>query len=74
MQKNIITIEDPVEYTMPLVQQVQVNEKAGIGEGQQYAPRASALRVQAHLPYGNAGHQHVPLDPHGFGTAHTPQY
>jgi len=30
MQKNIITIEDPVEYTMPLVQQVQVNEKAGI--------------------------------------------
>ncbi|MGV6807694.1 MAG: GspE/PulE family protein [bacterium] len=30
MQKNILTIEDPVEYTMPLVQQVQVNEKSGI--------------------------------------------
>jgi len=30
MQKNILTIEDPVEYTMPLVQQVEVNEKAGI--------------------------------------------
>ncbi len=30
MEKNILTIEDPVEYTMPLVQQVQVNEKAGI--------------------------------------------
>ena len=30
MKKNILTIEDPVEYTMPLVQQVQVNEKAGI--------------------------------------------
>ena len=30
MEKNILTIEDPVEYTMPLVQQVSVNEKAGI--------------------------------------------
>jgi type IV pilus assembly protein PilB len=30
MEKNILTIEDPVEYTMPLVQQVGVNEKAGI--------------------------------------------
>jgi len=30
-EKNILTIEDPVEYTMPLVHQVQVNEKAGIG-------------------------------------------
>jgi type IV pilus assembly protein PilB len=30
MKKNILTIEDPVEYTMPLVQQVEVNEKAGI--------------------------------------------
>jgi type II secretory ATPase GspE/PulE/Tfp pilus assembly ATPase PilB-like protein len=29
-EKNILTIEDPVEYTMPLVQQVEVNEKAGI--------------------------------------------
>jgi len=31
MEKNILTIEDPVEYTMPLVHQVEVNEKAGIG-------------------------------------------
>jgi type II secretory ATPase GspE/PulE/Tfp pilus assembly ATPase PilB-like protein len=30
MQKNILTIEDPVEYTMPLIHQVGVNEKAGI--------------------------------------------
>jgi type IV pilus assembly protein PilB len=30
MEKNILTVEDPVEYTMPLVQQVNVNEKAGI--------------------------------------------
>lgn len=30
MEKNILTIEDPVEYTMPLVHQVEVNEKAGI--------------------------------------------
>jgi type IV pilus assembly protein PilB len=29
-EKNILTIEDPVEYTMPLVHQVQVNEKAGL--------------------------------------------
>ena len=29
-EKNILTIEDPVEYTMPLVHQVEVNEKAGI--------------------------------------------
>ncbi|MEJ1296651.1 MAG: ATPase, T2SS/T4P/T4SS family [Candidatus Sedimenticola sp. (ex Thyasira tokunagai)] len=29
-EKNILTIEDPVEYTMPLVQQIEVNEKAGI--------------------------------------------
>jgi len=30
MEKNILTIEDPVEYTMPLVHQVEVNEKAGV--------------------------------------------
>jgi type IV pilus assembly protein PilB len=30
MEKNILTIEDPVEYTMPLAHQVGVNEKAGI--------------------------------------------
>jgi type IV pilus assembly protein PilB len=29
-EKNILTIEDPVEYTMPLVHQVEVNEKAGV--------------------------------------------
>jgi len=30
MEKNVLTIEDPVEYEMPLVRQVEVNEKAGI--------------------------------------------
>jgi type IV pilus assembly protein PilB len=30
MEKNVITIEDPVEYEMPLVRQVELNEKAGI--------------------------------------------
>jgi type IV pilus assembly protein PilB len=30
MEQNILTIEDPVEYAMPLVHQVEVNEKAGI--------------------------------------------
>jgi type IV pilus assembly protein PilB len=30
MDKNIITIEDPVEYRLPLVRQTQVNPKAGI--------------------------------------------
>lgn len=29
-QKNIITIEDPVEYELPLIRQTQVNPKAGI--------------------------------------------
>lgn len=29
MEKNVLTIEDPVEYEMPLVRQVEVNEKAG---------------------------------------------
>lgn len=28
--KNIITVEDPVEYTMPGINQVQVNNKAGL--------------------------------------------
>jgi type IV pilus assembly protein PilB len=27
---NVITVEDPVEYTMPGINQVQVNEKAGL--------------------------------------------
>jgi len=30
MEKNVLTIEDPVEYQMPLMHQVEVNEKAGI--------------------------------------------
>ncbi|MCF8212121.1 MAG: Flp pilus assembly complex ATPase component TadA, partial [Rhodoferax sp.] len=30
MQRNIMTIEDPVEYRMPLAHQVEVNERAGL--------------------------------------------
>ena len=30
IEKNIITIEDPVEYSLPLINQVQINEKAGL--------------------------------------------
>jgi len=30
IEKNIITVEDPVEYSLPLINQVQVNEKAGL--------------------------------------------
>ena len=30
MEKNVLTIEDPVEYQMPLIRQVEVNEKADI--------------------------------------------
>ena len=30
MEKNLMTIEDPVEYDLPLVKQVAVNEKAGV--------------------------------------------
>jgi type IV pilus assembly protein PilB len=30
MEKNIITIEDPVEYELPLIRQTPVNPKAGI--------------------------------------------
>ncbi len=37
LEKNIITIEDPVEYSIPLVNQVQINDKAGLSF-------ASALR------------------------------
>jgi len=29
-EKNIMTLEDPVEYTLPLICQAQVNEKAGL--------------------------------------------
>jgi type IV pilus assembly protein PilB len=30
VEKNVITIEDPVEYRLPLVRQCQVNPKAGV--------------------------------------------
>jgi len=30
MEKNIITIEDPVEYEIPLIRQTQVNNKSGL--------------------------------------------
>jgi len=30
IEKNIITVEDPVEFSLPLINQVQVNEKAGL--------------------------------------------
>jgi type IV pilus assembly protein PilB len=30
IEKNIITVEDPVEYSLPLVNQVQINERAGL--------------------------------------------
>jgi type IV pilus assembly protein PilB len=29
--RNIMTIEDPVEYTFPSINQIQINEQAGIG-------------------------------------------
>ena len=29
MEKNVITVEDPIEYDIPLLRQTQVNEKAG---------------------------------------------
>lgn len=30
LEKNIITVEDPVEYELPLIRQTQVNPKAGL--------------------------------------------
>ncbi len=30
VEKNIITLEDPVEYSLPLINQVQINEKSGL--------------------------------------------
>ena len=30
VEKNIITVEDPVEYELPLIRQTQVNPKAGL--------------------------------------------
>ncbi len=29
LEKNVMTVEDPVEYTLPMVRQTQVNERAG---------------------------------------------
>lgn len=29
LQKNVLTVEDPIEYNIPLLRQTQVNEKAG---------------------------------------------
>ncbi len=29
-EKNIVTVEDPVEYKIPMLNQVQINEKAGL--------------------------------------------
>lgn len=33
-EKKIITVEDPVEYTLPRITQVQVHEKIGLGFGE----------------------------------------
>jgi type IV pilus assembly protein PilB len=30
VDKNMVTVEDPVEYSLPLINQVQINEKAGL--------------------------------------------
>jgi type IV pilus assembly protein PilB len=30
IEKNIVTLEDPVEYSLPLINQVQINERAGL--------------------------------------------
>ena len=30
LEKNVLTIEDPVEYQLPLIKQTQVNEQAGL--------------------------------------------
>lgn len=30
IEKNIFTVEDPVEYSLPMVNQVQINERAGL--------------------------------------------
>ncbi len=30
VEKNIITVEDPVEYSLSLINQIQINEKAGL--------------------------------------------
>lgn len=30
IEKNIVTVEDPVEYSLPMINQVQINEKSGL--------------------------------------------
>lgn len=30
IEKNMLTVEDPVEYSLPLINQIQINEKAGL--------------------------------------------
>jgi type IV pilus assembly protein PilB len=30
VEKNIVTVEDPVEYSLPMINQLQINEKAGL--------------------------------------------
>jgi type IV pilus assembly protein PilB len=30
IEKNIVTVEDPVEYSLPLIVQIQINERAGL--------------------------------------------
>ena len=30
VEKNMVTVEDPVEYSLPLIIQIQINEKAGL--------------------------------------------
>jgi len=30
IEKNMITVEDPVEFSLPLINQIQINEKAGL--------------------------------------------
>lgn len=30
IEKNIVTVEDPVEYSLPIIIQIQINEKAGL--------------------------------------------
>lgn len=34
VEKNIVTIEDPVEYKLPMIRQIPVNVKAGLGFAQ----------------------------------------
>ncbi len=38
IEKNIVTVEDPVEYQFPLIRQTQVNEKAGMSSPRRSGP------------------------------------